>query len=309
MRTSVGAFGLLAWLWIGSTAPAQTSVFFQEGFSGPTLDPSTWRTEILTSGVRWCDFSPDPGYWVGEGSDCRGVAVYSPYGSAILSDGSLHFSSSNGRAFPYLVSRLPGATPLFPGSGDFTFKARMHFDRITPWGTFLMVLQVPSTDPSGDNDPFTETDRLLQIASNGLYSALSGSISLVAGLPSPTTTHEVSLVCVGNKFTIKIDGQIVYGPVASTMRPNAVWMGNPAVAYWYSTDWTSFSVDDIRVELPGPPEGACCFANFCLEGTETACRGAGGHYLGDGTTCDPDPCGPTAVEATTWGRLKAVYRE
>lgn len=128
----------------------------------------------------------------------------------------------------------------------------MHFDRTTPWGTFLMVLQVPSTDPSGDNDPFTETDRLLQVAWQGIFSALEGSISLVAELPSPTATHEVSLACVGNQFTIRIDGEIVYGPVTSTMRPTAVWMGNPVIAYWYPTDWTSFSIDYLRVEEPGP---------------------------------------------------------
>ncbi len=28
--------------------------------------------------------------------------------------------------------------------------------------------------------------------------------------------------------------------------------GNLVVAFWYPTDWTSFSVDYIRVEVPGP---------------------------------------------------------
>ena len=38
--------------------------------------------------------------------------------------------------------------------------------------------------------------------------------------------------------------------------------------------------------------GACCFyTGDCLMGTEAACIGVGGSYMGDGTTCDADPCG------------------
>ena len=172
----------------------KASVFFEEQFNGPTLDSHVWRTEILTSGSRWCPVeSPGPGYWVDEGVECHGVAVYSPYGSAILSDGSLHMSSSNDRAFPYLMSRLPGATPLFPASGDFTFEVRMHFDRTTPWGTLLDgTPRCQSTDPGRrQRAPLTETDRLLQVAWQGIYLSFGRFDLPRRGVPSPTATHEV----------------------------------------------------------------------------------------------------------------------
>jgi len=38
------------------------------------------------------------------------------------------------------------------------------------------------------------------------------------------------------------------------------------------------------------------------------CETMGGQYQGDGTQCAPNPCHPTPVEKTTWGRIKAGYR-
>ncbi len=61
---------------------------------------------------------------------------------------------------------------------------------------------------------------------------------------------------------------------------------------------------------PGTPTGACCFVLWytCQVTSEHACEVQHGNYLGDGVLCDPDPCGPTAVEKTSWGRIKAAYR-
>ncbi|MCH7719605.1 MAG: hypothetical protein IH988_01260 [Planctomycetes bacterium] len=42
---------------------------------------------------------------------------------------------------------------------------------------------------------------------------------------------------------------------------------------------------------PPPPIGACCIEGTCSETTEGTCVEGGGAYEGDGTTCDPDPCG------------------
>jgi hypothetical protein len=46
-------------------------------------------------------------------------------------------------------------------------------------------------------------------------------------------------------------------------------MGNPNIAFWGSTDWTSWSIDYFRVEVPGP----------------------------------------TPVAEKTWGALKSMYRD
>jgi hypothetical protein len=261
MRTPIVPSALLGLIMIYSTAIADPVVFFDEQFSGPTLDSSAWRTEILISGPRFCcdTTAPwSPGHWVDEGMECHGVAAYSPYGSALLSGGLLGISSSNVRAFPVLLSRLPGPVPLFPPSGDFTFKVRIRYDRVTPWGDGIAVLQTESTEPVGDNEAFGPPQNLvLHLWSDPggvitVYTAIGGSLQRVADATPATEFHEFELDCAGTSFTISVDGLTVYGPVSSAMRPAAVSMGNAAIAFWYPTDWTSFSIDYIRVEVPGP---------------------------------------------------------
>ena len=277
MKATVVVFTLFSLLSIGLMAEARAGVFFEEQFTGPTLDSSVWRTEILTSGPRWCDTNPGqgegPGIWVAEGEECYGVAAYSPYGSAPL-DGLLHLSSTNGQACPYLASRFPGSVPVFPASGDWTLRVRMRFDHITPWGTGFLAMQTPSTEPVGDNPPSRPYENiLLFIASDygtgfELYSALGGSFVSVAYIPSAADLHEFDLECVGTTFTVRVDGQAVYGPITSALRPTAVELGNPVLAYWYPTDWCGFSIDYMRVEVPGP----------------------------------------VPIAATSWGAIKAMYR-
>jgi len=58
-----------------------------------------------------------------------------------------------------------------------------------------------------------------------------------------------------------------------------------------------------------PVTGACCFADgSCSIAAQQDCEVQHGIYEGDGTTCDPNPCQPTRIQATTWGRIKAGYR-
>jgi len=261
MRTPIAVFALLGLLMIASTAMADPIIFFEEQFTGPTLDPAAWRTEILTSGPRFCHDTSGPfapGHWIDEGVECHGIAAYSPYGSAVLSGGLLALSSSNVRAFPILLSRFPGSVPVFPPSGDFTLKLRMRYDRVTPWGVGIVVLQKDSTEPIGDNYVFGPAeDILLQMWCDNpggpisVYTAIGGSFQWVADAPPATEFHEFELDCAGTSFTISVDGEVVYGPVSSAMRPTAVSMGNDSIAFWYPTDWTSFSIDYFRVEVPG----------------------------------------------------------
>lgn len=55
-----------------------------------------------------------------------------------------------------------------------------------------------------------------------------------------------------------------------------------------------------------PGAGACCLPDgTCTITFETECQG---EYMGDGTTCDPNPCVPVPVRHTTWGGIKQLYR-
>ncbi len=58
-----------------------------------------------------------------------------------------------------------------------------------------------------------------------------------------------------------------------------------------------------------PPTGACCFADgSCVVLEQQMCEEPGGSYQGDGSTCEPNPCQPTPIESTTWGRIKSSFR-
>lgn len=39
------------------------------------------------------------------------------------------------------------------------------------------------------------------------------------------------------------------------------------------------------------PVGACCTGDVCAVKMECECDGPGERFMGEGTTCDPNPCG------------------
>jgi len=64
-------------------------------------------------------------------------------------------------------------------------------------------------------------------------------------------------------------------------------------------------------ECLAPLVGACCLPPLpgaCLILSQAECLLQSGIYLGDCTTCVPDPCPATPAEGTSWGRLKTIYR-
>lgn len=58
------------------------------------------------------------------------------------------------------------------------------------------------------------------------------------------------------------------------------------------------------------PTGACCFPGGtpCVIVSETQCFNGGGAYFGDGSSCDPSPCGPTPTRGRSWGGIKDMFR-
>jgi hypothetical protein len=65
--------------------------------------------------------------------------------------------------------------------------------------------------------------------------------------------------------------------------------------------------------LPCPPDvadGACCFADgSCAVISRDACGADGGEFLGDGTSCDPNPCIQPATGACCVGEVCSVRTE
>jgi hypothetical protein len=70
-----------------------------------------------------------------------------------------------------------------------------------------------------------------------------------------------------------------------------------------------YFIDDVSVEVVLPTLQACCTADGqCSMQFPGECTLVGGTPAGPGTTCTPDPCGPTPARRASWGRLKASYR-
>jgi hypothetical protein len=72
----------------------------------------------------------------------------------------------------------------------------------------------------------------------------------------------------------------------------------------------NYYIDDILVEFVNPnADQACCLPDgSCQTTTPAECQLLGGTPLGAGTSCATSPCGPTASQRTSWGKLKGTYR-
>ncbi len=55
------------------------------------------------------------------------------------------------------------------------------------------------------------------------------------------------------------------------------------------------------------PQGACCQGQTCTVMNENDCITGGNNFVG-GFCSNPNPCVNTAVERTTWGQVKSIFR-
>jgi OmpA-OmpF porin, OOP family len=84
----------------------------------------------------------------------------------------------------------------------------------------------------------------------------------------------------------------------STVPGPGLWPGG---SYYY--------IDDVSVEVSLPTVQACCGSDgTCSMQFPGECTLAGGTPGGTGTTCTPNPCGPTPAHKNSWGGLKVIYR-
>ncbi|MFB3908821.1 MAG: hypothetical protein ACE15D_10500 [Candidatus Eisenbacteria bacterium] len=138
--------------------------------------------------------------------------------------------------------------------------------------------------------------------------------------------------CVGHQCTVesrhqcKLAGGEFHGP-ASQCYPNPCGPEPPPGACCFLSSCTEMSVlqcevaggeffgEDVPCEPnPCPNPGACCLPDgSCAILHKSACLAAGGVWTTENIPCDPDPCHaagaqPTAVQPTTWGRIRATYR-
>jgi hypothetical protein len=89
-------------------------------------------------------------------------------------------------------------------------------------------------------------------------------------------------------------------PLPNRWNDDAVWSHGmePPVNPWIEMiypdlhPWHPQSLD-LAFTIVGPLSGvtgACCRGNVCTQETQASCLSGGGHYMGDGWPCAPDPC-------------------
>lgn len=258
---------------------AQSAVVFEDSFDAAPVSTAKWRPEDLVAGMRWCGSTPGspaaPGSWINTSTEaCFGLLSFPPHGIAVVESGLLRLSAPfRARAVPYLSTRQPEGVPVFPAVGDFVLTLRVRFDQLAWCGDGVMVIPWDDTRPIGDNASITSSNIVFQLWGDGggirLFTCLRGSYEeVVSGVANQDAFHEYVVRYEQGEYRFLVDGQVVFGPVLSSLRPTAMWIGNPIFSYSGCEDWSALSVDFVRVE------GA----------------------------------GPTPVRTPSWGELKSTYR-
>lgn len=95
--------------------------------------------------------------------------------------------------------------------------------------------------------------------------------------------------------------------VIGSFRDDASTLTAPGPDTWPGGAY--YFLDDVSVELVQPTDQACCTPDGqCSIQLPAECIALGGTPLGPGTSCTPDPCGPTPARGKSWGSLKTIYR-
>jgi hypothetical protein len=131
------------------------------------------------------------------------------------------------------------------------------------------------------------------------------TLNLIPQVESPAFTFladTMSWVLISGSF-VAAGGEthLTIGNFHDDASTNFVLTGNtwPGAHYY---------IDDVSVELDQPVDQACCVEGVCSIALPAECQAAGGTAMGPGSTCTPDPCGPTPAKKKTWGALKSIYR-
>lgn len=137
--------------------------------------------------------------------------------------------------------------------------------------------------------------------------AINTTLNLVPQVESP----------VFNYLTDTVNWMTITGTFTAAGGETHMTIGNfhdDASTNWIPTGnvWPGahYYVDDVSVEfVNNDVDQACCGSDgTCSIMLPGECQAAGGTPLGAGTSCDPDPCGPTKRVARSWGALKLIYR-
>jgi hypothetical protein len=224
-------------------------VFFEDHFDGSSVDPGKWNTSLATSGYRWCapslGWSWDFGSWQDVSvQSCFGYLQLPPYGTVVVSDGRVTLASSSISCFPFLWAGEPSRPSPFPAYGDFILEFRAKYETLGPRGAGVRITDWDYTDPVGTNSPGQPFILFLGGAADHVTLLTPGGDVAIG---NPLATHLYRVECIGGAYTYLVDGAVVK-QLEETLRPSAIWFGNPIVTT--PGTWSSFSIDYFEVRFP-----------------------------------------------------------
>ena len=277
-----------------------SAAYFEDTFDGAVLNSNKWNTDNAVGALRWCSTTVwnhhgNPGNWQDVSLvPCNGYTQSYPYGYVTVENGTATFSSDYKRTFPYIWTGLPGRPSPFPASGDFVLELKMKYNAIRGDGDGFQALNWSNTDPIGNNPPAGQGGAFALWADNSGVNTNFGNVASIY-MPEALAYHVYRLEYIGGKYSYYLDGVLKYGPVANSLRPNAIWIGNPVFTDWTLTDWSDFTLDYVRVTVPNRPPVAQAGPDQTIE-----CGGPGGTAVTLNGSGSSDPDGDTLSYAWSW---------
>lgn len=157
-------------------------------------------------------------------------------GSIDVSGGSCNLSAGSTRTFPYI--RRSGG---FPTSGDFTLTVQLRWPSVAVHGVGFGAGTAP------DNGAALG---IWQDSNNGFHVDVGGRRAYTSGTKLDYHSVRFEYRSDGSAHTV-LDATDL-GTFGNVPRPSAMFFGNPTVTCC-AAQWSSLSVDTIRVEVPTPP--------------------------------------------------------
>lgn len=237
MKAFLKVFTIIMLLTMSTGISNAAVTVFNDTFDGTAIDQGKW---VLPGTLRFHQYGgpSDPyGFWETPSGNPS-------YGTMAVNNSWVSLHNGNSTVFPYLTSR----NNPFPDAGNFVMELKMKYDSNNPHGTGFRLRRADSDNPLA-SPIFT----IWQDSSSTRYL----SVSLLGygwrGGLSDTSEHIYRLEYVDGSYSLFIDGSKKIGPVASSLRPNQIWFGNPVLAWWGSYYWTTLSVDYITIQKDDPP--------------------------------------------------------
>lgn len=270
------------------------------------------RSDVLVVSVIAGTFTDLGPTWVGafNGAGYSADLIYDPAGSwpALSGYACVMVDHSDNWWSGYwvdadesvLASYQDGAGCVFLVGQDFLY-ARGGY---AGWPANYLGIAGASEDANYDDSGTLEW----QGTSLGPLDGLAGSL-VPCFWSNPWFTDEIDPVSQG----LVTWSSPLYGPAEGGSTNSSRYGAFSSVEFACGGQATDVALAIILYLCPGgighDYPGACCFADgHCEILYSYQCYDQGGDYQGDNSGCNPNPCEPSPVKITTWGRIKGDYR-